>query len=285
MMILILVNSCSDNRETLILKDVKAGSIEQKIKILSTDIDNIGALIISGYINKTDLHFIDKLKKISVIDLKNAEILDIETLPKHIFTFNSSITAIILPRGIDSIGELSFFCMPKLEKVQMPNSIIYIGRASFSGSEKLHDISLSSSLKKIGANAFDRCENLKNIKLPESLEIIDSSAFLSCEQLEFIRIPAKVSYIGRLSFTDCKSLENIIIEGNPTIDYMSFYDAGVKNLYLKSEIPPIVLNCDFPVSLFGNNSDKINIFVPKGSLYRYINTPVWKQLWKNMKEE
>lgn len=280
---LILMNSCSDNRQTVILTDIQAGSAESEIKKTSSDIENIGTLIISGYINKTDLHFISKLEKLSAIDFMNAKISDIKTLEKY--TFNSMTSSINLPHGIDSIGELSFFNFPRLEKVQMPNSIIYIGRASFSASEKLHDISLSSSLKKIGENAFDACKNLKNIELPQSLEIIDSCAFLSCEELESIRIPVNVSYIGKLSFTGCENLKNVIIEGNPAIDYMCFYDAGIKNLHIKSEIPPTVLNCDSPNALFGRNSDKINIFVPKGSMHRYKNAPIWEKLWKNMKEE
>lgn len=280
---LILMNSCSDNRQTVILTDIQAGSAESEIKKTSSDIENIGTLIISGYINKTDLHFISKLEKLSAIDFMNAKISDIKTLEKY--TFNSMTSSISLPHGIDSIGELSFFNFPRLEKVQMPNSIIYIGRASFSASEKLHDISLSSSLKKIGENAFDACKNLKNIELPQSLEIIDSCAFLSCEELESIRIPVNVSYIGKLSFTGCENLKNVIIEGNPAIDYMCFYDAGIKNLHIKSEIPPTVLNCDSPNALFGRNSDKINIFVPKGSMHRYKNAPIWEKLWKNMKEE
>lgn len=279
---LILMNSCS-NRQIVTLTDIQAGGAESEIKKMSSDIENIGTLIISGSINKADLDFINKLEKLSVIDLMNAKISDIQTLKKY--TFNSTISSIILPHGIDSIGELSFFNFPRLKSVKMPNSIIYIGRASFSASEELHDISLSSSLKEIGENAFDGCKKLRSIELPESLEIIDSCAFLSCEQLEFIKIPVNVSYIGRLSFAGCENLKNVIIEGNPSIDYLCFYDAGIKNIHFKSEIPPIVLNCDSPNALFGKNFDRINIFVPKGSLHRYKNAPIWEKFWKNMTEE
>lgn len=81
-----------------------------------------------------------------------------------------------------------------LEKIILPEGIECIGENMFSGCVSLKHINLPSSIKHFCGDTF--CHSgIEEIKLPEGLETIGSDAFVNCRSLKRISIPRSVSEI------------------------------------------------------------------------------------------
>ena len=75
----------------------------------------------------------------------------------------SSIETIILPEGLQEIGERTFQSCTSLVNIVIPNSVTYIGDYAFSGCNKLQTITIPSNILDIGTWAFNACGALETI--------------------------------------------------------------------------------------------------------------------------
>ena len=100
-----------------------------------------------------------------------------------------NLEKIILPNGLESIGESAFYGCKKLTQIDIPNSVKSVGSSAFVGCEALEKVSLSDSLEIIGAYAFAKCIQLTEITIPSNVQRIDSYAFNDCTSLERIYVP------------------------------------------------------------------------------------------------
>ena len=139
--------------------------------------------------------------------------------------FNTSVTSVIIPNSVTSIGASAFYYSSGLSTVTIPNSVTSIGDDAFSGCTSLLTVTIGSGVTSIGVNAFSGCTALRPIIIPNSVTSIGSSAFSSCTALLTITIPASVTSIGSGAFQDCISLSSINVDlGNPSY---SSDEAGV----------------------------------------------------------
>ncbi len=110
------------------------------------------------------------------------------------------LDTIILPEGLESIGDFAFSWRPLSNGIVFPSSLKSIGGYAF------------SNCCYTPRNQFDMGETvigLKNIVIPESVESIGVNAFSRCLALESVEIPATIQYISASSFTDCPRLKVI----------------------------------------------------------------------------
>lgn len=130
-----------------------------------------------------------------------------------------SITRVIIPYSVTSIGESAFRGCTNLRYVFIPESVTSIGPSAFKECENLRRIYLPDSITYIGVHAFLYCQNLQHVNIPRGLRSIALGTFSSCEQLTEIWIPESVTKIGFGAFKKCKKLERISIpESVVTID-------------------------------------------------------------------
>ena len=108
---------------------------------------------------------------------------------------------LILPEGIDSIGD-------------------YV----FDNCTNLTSIFCQERLSSIGYMSFHGCTNLVSVSLPESVTIIGARSFFGCSSLTSITIPSKVTRIGNEAFWGCNSMASITVlpETPPTAGYYMF---------------------------------------------------------------
>ena len=121
------------------------------------------------------------------------------------------IKSIVLPEGIEEIGEGAFENCRKLEKIVLPESLIKIGVASFVNCTSLNNITIPNSVQEIGGACFQVCTSLKNITLPDNMQQIPEYTFYLCTNLENITVPNSVTTIGEAAFMGCVNLKNINI--------------------------------------------------------------------------
>ena len=121
------------------------------------------------------------------------------------FTGCDSLTSIILPEGITSIGNKAFSRCSGLTSITLPSSLTSIGSHAFDSCDGLTSIDLSNctSLTSIEQGAFSSCSNLTSITLPESLTSIGNFAFDGCDSLKEVVIDSEYVYTNATSTSAC----------------------------------------------------------------------------------
>ena len=115
-----------------------------------------------------------------------------------------SLSFIVFPNGVTSIGYFAFCGCKSLSSITLPCGITSIGHSAFGWCESLLSITLPSSVTFIGDFAFSWCESLSSITLPNGVTSIGDRAFLLCKSLSLIVLPKFLKYIGGNPFKGCK---------------------------------------------------------------------------------
>jgi hypothetical protein len=135
-----------------------------------------------------------------------------------------SITSIIIPDSVLSIGAGSFEDCHELASVSLGNGITRIEDYAFFSNTALTSIVLPDSLTAIEWVAFSNCHSLASILLPDGLSNIAEYAFSRNTALTSITIPRSVTKIGRRAFWSCPSLTSVKVSANTTIHPDAFED-------------------------------------------------------------
>lgn len=82
---------------------------------------------------------------------------------------------IVVPDGVQIIGERAFADCTELKKISLPDSVKTIGKEAFAGCEELRNISLPEKLKKLQTSVFDGCTALRRVTVPQKVRIDDKA--------------------------------------------------------------------------------------------------------------
>ena len=121
----------------------------------------------------------------------------------HAFFWCSSLSNIVVPNSVISIGDRAFSCCSSLSSIVIPDSVTDIGNDAFSHCSSLSNIVIPDSVTSIGDYAFSGCSSLSNIVIPDSVTDIGNGAFSGCLLLEYISIPKSVICLNENPFSDC----------------------------------------------------------------------------------
>ena len=179
-----------------------------------------GTITIPGGVKQSDDEYADAYKVVAIDD--------------YAFKGNPSLTKVVLPITIESIGTGAFeecieltaveipygsllthlgesvFAYTGLKNIKFPEGITELPRFTFRECRKLEQVILPESLVKIGISAFIYCQSLKAIELPKGLREIDISAFAYCG-LKRISLPDRVVSIPMMAFSGCLDLEEVAL--------------------------------------------------------------------------
>ncbi|MDE5882030.1 MAG: leucine-rich repeat domain-containing protein [Muribaculaceae bacterium] len=201
----------------ILYKDITLSAPGTLAFALSDEINAIDSLVVRGPINAEDFHtmwsgsFYGGLK---VINLEYANIQD-NKLPKNTFWHQSEqftpdseyidcilLRRIILPEGLEEIGEGAFAYAINLEDVNFPSSLRTIKRRCFSDCISLNanPLVIPEGVEEIGYMSFANCKSLTgNIVLPKNLKIINAGAFFQSKITE-CSFPDGLEEIGDAAF-------------------------------------------------------------------------------------
>ena len=158
-----------------------------------------------------------------------------------------SLSEIVIPSSVTSIGDSAFFSCDSLKYIYIPKSVIGLNGNPFAGwngkleclspnfvyeddvlfnkdksriisfrNQNIKSYVIPSSVTSIGDWAFLGCRSLSGIIIPSSVTSIGKSAFSSCDSLSEIVIPSSVTSIGDSAFYGCDSLSEIVIPSSVT---------------------------------------------------------------------
>ena len=130
----------------------------------------------------------------------NGKTYKVTAVSDHAFQ-ECSVTTVILPNTIKSIGYAAFLDCYQLTSVNLPSSITIIRDNAFNGCTVLGNVTLPTALKSIGNYAFQNCKAFTNISVPDGVTSIGAGAFQSCSNLASISIPSSVVSVGSSAFS------------------------------------------------------------------------------------
>ncbi|ADU24004.1 leucine-rich repeat protein [Ruminococcus albus] len=154
----------------------------------------------------------------------------ITELGENLFSNNTNIKSVKIPRGIQSIPGYCFSNASNLESVVMPLGVTKIERGAFMNAKSLTSIALPLSVDTIESSAFTGsgitsinmrdvnefgkriftdCKNLKDVVLPDGITIIPESTFENCIGIESIILPDDLITIEKNAFKGCTNLTEI----------------------------------------------------------------------------
>ncbi len=128
---------------------------------------------------------------------------------KNTFYHNDTITSVVIPDSVTSIGDYAFYYCYDMTSVTFGEN---------------------SRLTNIGNGAFYWCRDLMEIVLPDSVTSIGDSAFYTCDSLTSVVIGNGVTSIGNNAFYYCTNLTEIYYNATACADLTGrsdvFYNAG-----------------------------------------------------------
>ena len=143
----------------------------------------------------------------------NFYILDVNGEELHNGKKYSTITNLVIPNTVSSIGDYQFVGFRSLEKITIPNTVTSIGTCSFHNCQNVENVVFEGNIDSIGEGCFAYCHSLTTVDLPSGIAIINEASFYWCENLNSIVIPDSVVEVAEGVFHECDSLGKIMYKG------------------------------------------------------------------------
>lgn len=152
-------------------------------------------------------------------EMKNFEFTSTDTTCQITGVKDKTVTEIIIPDYVTSIGHSAFSYCESLASVTIPSSVTTIGSFAFSYCKSLTSITIPDSITTIEESTFSCCESLASVTIPNSVTSIGKNAFDDCDSLVYVTIPDSVTEISSYAFKSCDSLASVTL------------GSGVENIY------------------------------------------------------
>jgi uncharacterized repeat protein (TIGR02543 family) len=135
---------------------------------------------------------------------------------------NTSVTSVVIPSSVTSIGMLAFYGCNSLPSITIPDSVTSIGSGAFGYCRSLVSITIGNGVASIGNAAFNDCINLTTITIGNNVTSIGSQAFSGCSSLTSLTVPASVTSIGNYAFEYCTRLTTVYLPAHFQQTYQNF---------------------------------------------------------------
>lgn len=161
----------------------------------------------------------------------------------------NTITKVIIPEGVETIGPYAFANLTALEEVVLPSTLKKIDQGAFIGCSSLKKVTGIGNVKFINDSAFAGCKldgtitltkaiavsdyafayntELDRVVLSENTQSVGKHAFDGCTSMTNLAINAEKIKLGEFAFSNCKSLTSVSLNA-AVIPTGTFY--GCKNL-------------------------------------------------------
>ena len=230
---------------------------------IPNSVTSIGSYVFEDCDSLKTVYYDGTLAQWCEIDNGYDSVGNVESMVLSDGTDIKKLTELVIPYGVERIGENAFSCCSKLTSVTIPRSVTGIGMGAFSTNtinyggtlaqwcemdndhnsvsvesivlsdgtdiKKLTELVIPDNVERIGKAAFYHCWNLTSVTISNGVTIIGDLAFDGCCDLTSVTIPSSVTSIGKSAFSDCQCLEAVDIPyGVTSIEDSTF--SGCRNL-------------------------------------------------------
>ena len=163
-------------------------------------------------------------------EMKNFKFTSTATSCEITGLYDKTVTELVIPDYVTSIGDYAFSYCTSLTSVTIPNSVTSIGSYAFRGCTSLTSVTIGNSVTSIGDDAFAYCISLTSVTIGNSVKSIGREAFAYCIGLTSVTIPNSVTSIGEDAFYNCYKLVEVIdlsslniTAGSSSNGYVGYY--------------------------------------------------------------
>ena len=201
------------------------------------------------------------------------------------------LKSVVLPEGMEEIGDSVFYGCTGLESVVWPSTIQRSGAYAFYGCGALARVDISDLTAWCvvdfdGARAnplpwakhlFLNGEELTNLTFPKEQSDVKPFTFYNCLSLKQVVIPNHVKSVGASAFCYCENVENVYVGSGVTeIGGTAFYaTSALKTVTSAATVPPVCGNSAFYSP--GHKTSDVTLYVPVGTAGLYANAIEWKE--------
>lgn len=168
-----------------------------------------------------------------VTKIEDGAFIDIDTLIGC-----STITSVIIPDSVTTIGGYAFVNCPNLTSVTIGNGVVIISASAFRYCLNLTSVVIGDSVTTIDEYAFYDCRKLTSVIMGNSVTTIGGNAFGYCSSLASITIPDSVTSIGSSAFQQCGFTTVFIPDSVITIGSAAFSSSNLTTIYCEIDAQP-----------------------------------------------
>ena len=217
-----------------------------------------------------DLPGVRKLGRKAFQDCKALQAVTAPSLaevPASTFENCSALTSIELSPEINTIGEHAFKHCKALAYIELPEQLTTISKEAFEGCA-LSSLELPDGIVTIGERAFKNCKGLTRVTVPDVCATIDKEAFRECSLLAEIDLGKALLKLGDNALRETAITTLVIPE---TVTQMGKKVTEKCKSLTRIECHPIL-----PPQLDAVSNNKVELYVPAGSLNAYRSAKNWK---------
>lgn len=176
---------------------------------------------------------------------------------------NTTVTSVVLPAGMNNLGQAAFdgcaqltsVTLPtaasslpmnffrnctSLQSMVIPDNFINMQGAVFEGCTALTDVTLPGKCYLLGGSFFKGCTSLESVVVPDSYTLLGVNAFEGCTSLTSVTLPAATSSLPDGFFKGCTALaEFTLSEKIKTLNKSCLEGSGLSNIVFPSAVSSI----------------------------------------------
>lgn len=193
-------------------------------------------------------------------------------IPNYIFYDCTSLSTVITPNHLTSIGDRAFCNCYSLNEFNWGHDLTTIGFQSF-WCVGINEISFPETLREIGDYAFSGSRT-KSVTFNGHLNSIGKYCFTE-SSLETLNIDYGATQILKNAFENCSNLAKVIIgpETNLIESYVFWGCKSLTDIYCYNETAPTI-QATFDTDTYTDAS----LYIPVNSIQSYNDT-YWKNFW------
>ncbi len=139
-----------------------------------------------------------------------------------------TITTVVIPEGVETIGDYAFAGLTNLTTVILPSTLEQIDQGAFYGCEKLTSVKGLENVKFINQSAFEGCALSGTLELDSAVCVADR-AFANNTNLENVILADVTRSVGGYAFYGCTDLESVTFNA-PNVKLGPYVFAGCESL-------------------------------------------------------
>ncbi len=186
--------------------------------------------------------------------------LPVRGLAAELFRNQKWITQVVLPEGLERIGNSAFRSCPALTAINLPQSVREMGYFTLAECPALETVEMRATAKRLPSGFLYGSKKVKTLVVSEGVEVLNASA-LAGAALQQLYLPKSLKYLEDQSLVDHRNAKIFFMGPPPVVN--SVYDDGDPDALFLS-----------PFSTFGTSTGA-------GYIYPVAEAKAWRAAMKN----